>query len=524
LSLSGSSAATIAGLPPVALSPVSYQNSAPESQFTFVGGNSVGVNGIKQNIRQPYTMAWNFGIQRKLGQSRVLEVRYDGNRTIHQWISENLNEVNVFENGFLNEFKNAQGNMAICVANAAACKAAQAAAGIGAAQQTANNFADWGLPGQVALPIMTTAFTGLGTTNLATQANSNFRGSGNNFITNLQTGGVGSFASSLTRESGTPYFCNLVGMSFAPCGGINSNSHYIGGSNGTGGSYPINFFQANPYASGSGTGFMTDAGYSNYNSLQVDFRQRQWHGVEFDANYTWSHSLGVSTPNDWTGAYPAFSVRNLKFGYSPSLFDLRHVAHVTATADLPFGRGKRFLNHGGVTDRVLGGWTVATIFRYQSGFPVLISGPFLTFNNIANGGVNLTGITKQQLQSEVGVYRVPGKNFVTLLPPSALVSATGGGANPSLISPNTTPGIFAPPLYLYGNHGLYDDIAVSKSIPITERIHFSMQLEMLNAFNHPVFGNGTNPIGGSILSTSWATTSAGGSFGRQLEIRGNITF
>jgi hypothetical protein len=512
-------------LPPQAVSPATFQNVAPESQFTFVGGNgAVGVNGIKQNIRQPYTMAWNFGIQRKLGQSRVLEVRYDGNRTIHQWISENLNEVNVFENGFLTEFEHAQGNMAICKANSAACLAAQAAAGIGSGQQTANNFADWGLPGQVALPILTTAFTGTSLLSPATQANSNFRGAGTSFITNLNTGGVGSMASSLTRLSGTPYFCNLVGPTFTPCV---ANAGYAGGTNGPGGGYPINFFQANPFATGSSTGYMTDAGYSNYNSLQVDFRQRQWHGVEFDANYTWSHSLGVSTPNDWTGAYPAFSLRNLRYGYGPSLFDLRHVAHVTLTADLPFGRGKTFLNRGGIVDRVLGGWTAATIFRYQSGYPVALGGSYSTFNNIAPGGVNLVGITRQQLQSEVGVYRVPGKNFVNLLPASAYAVTTpfpNGGANPALIVPNTTPGVFGTPIYLTGNHGLYDDIAVSKSIPITERVHFSIQLEMLNAFNHPVFGNGTNPISGSVLGTGWAEATSSGSFGRQLELRGNITF
>jgi hypothetical protein len=281
--------------PQAAVAPATFQNVAAESQFTFVGGNSVGVNGIKQDIRQPYTMAWNFGIQRKLGSSRALEVRYNGNRTIHQWISINPNEVNVFENGFLKEFINAQSNLAICNANAAACVAA-AGDPVGSARRY---FSDLGLPGQVPVPIMTGAFTG---STSGPQNNPNFRGSGNSFITNLNTGAVGSFASSLTRLGGTPYFCNLVGASFAPCA---TNAGYVG----AGAGFPINFFQANPYASGSGTGLMTDSGYSNYNSLQVDFRQRQWHGVDFDANYTWSHTLGVSTPptkrktnpERWTG-------------------------------------------------------------------------------------------------------------------------------------------------------------------------------------------------------------------------------
>ena len=101
-------------------------------------------------------MAWNLGIQRKLGSSRALEVRYNGNRTIHQWISINPNEVNVFENGFLKEFINAQSNLAICNANAAACVAA-AGDPVGSARRY---FSDLGLPGQVPVPIMTGAFTG----------------------------------------------------------------------------------------------------------------------------------------------------------------------------------------------------------------------------------------------------------------------------------------------------------------------------------------------------------------------------
>jgi hypothetical protein len=143
---------------------------------------------------------------------------------------------------------------------------------------------------------------------------------------------------------------------------------------GNGAGYPINFFQANPFAvqgssGGAGAGYLTDAGYSNYNSLQVDFRQRTWHGMQFDANYTWSHTLGVSTPNDWTGAYSAFTLRNMRRSYGPTLYDLRHVVHINGTADLPFGQGKRWANQGGIVDKVIGGWNVGTIVTYQTGFP-----------------------------------------------------------------------------------------------------------------------------------------------------------
>src|SRR3990172_2210394 len=100
---------------------------------TFIGGAAAA---IRNDIRQPYTQSWTVGIQRQLGRGRAIEVRYNGNRTIHQWLAMDINEVNIFENGFLNEFKAAQANLSI-----------NQAAGV-------TSFANRGLPGQVNLPIM----------------------------------------------------------------------------------------------------------------------------------------------------------------------------------------------------------------------------------------------------------------------------------------------------------------------------------------------------------------------------------
>lgn len=505
--------------PPYLYEPTSYQPSNPASTYTFLGGPPL--NGMQTNIKQPYTESWNLGIQRKLGSNAVLEVRYNGNRTLHQWINLNPNEVNVFENGFLSEFKNAQSNLAIFRTANPAC---------GTAGNPKCSFANNGLPGQVNLPILAAAFTtpaAYATANGVPSTASLF--SSGTFIGYLQNGNVGTFANTLAGVSNAPYYCNLVGTSFAPCA---TNLGYAG----AGAGYPINFWQANPFAMATGfssyssTGIMTDAGYSNYNALQVDLRQRAWHGVTFDANYTWSHTLGVSTPNDWTGAYPAFTLRNLRESYGPTLYDLRHVVHINATADLPFGKGKAFLNQGGVVDKVLGGWNVGTIMTFQTGYPFRIIGGNRTFNEFADSGVNLNGVTLSQLQSSVGVYRVPGKSFVDIINPKYLVSPNGG-ANQTIITPNTTPGVLAPPLYLHGPHGWFDDIAITKDFPITERWRFTFQTELLNAFNHPVFGQSTTPIGSSVKSTSWGTVGfndprAGGisGFTRQIEFRGNITF
>jgi len=68
-----------------------------------------------------------------------------------------------------------------------------------------------------------------------------------------------------------------VGSSFKPCA---TNAGFTG----KGAGYPINFFQTNPYSAGQPVFYMDAIGYSNYNALQVDYRQKPWHGLQFDAN------------------------------------------------------------------------------------------------------------------------------------------------------------------------------------------------------------------------------------------------
>src|SRR5204862_3954583 len=94
------------------------------------------ISGFDPTLRAPYTVNWNVGFQREVWDNGVLEARYVGTQTHLAWRTSNLNEINIFENGFLNEFKLAQNNLAICQNNASACRAAQGAAGIPVAQQT----------------------------------------------------------------------------------------------------------------------------------------------------------------------------------------------------------------------------------------------------------------------------------------------------------------------------------------------------------------------------------------------------
>ena len=50
--------------------------------------------------------------------------------------------------------------------------------------------------------------------------------------------------------------------------------------------------------------------------------------------------------------------------------DSPHVLSAAFVYELPVGQGKKYVNKGGVTNALLGGWQVSTIFRYSSGFPI----------------------------------------------------------------------------------------------------------------------------------------------------------
>ena len=54
-----------------------------------------------------YVQSWNIGLQRELAKDTVVEVRYTGNHGLKEWRQVNINEVNIFENGFLDEFNKA---------------------------------------------------------------------------------------------------------------------------------------------------------------------------------------------------------------------------------------------------------------------------------------------------------------------------------------------------------------------------------------------------------------------------------
>ncbi|MEK6321815.1 MAG: TonB-dependent receptor [Acidobacteriota bacterium] len=438
--------------------------------FPLAGSANIQARDFNPNLKVPYVQSWNFGIQREITKDTVFEARYVGNHSIGLGRSYNLNETNIFENGFLQEFIAAQKNLAISIA-----------AGAG------SNFRNQGLPGQVALPIFQASFLSPTSTSFANAT----------FVSLLQQGQAGSLANQLSNLStSTTFQANRV------LAGL-----------------PANLFIANPTLIGTnpngGAILATNSGSSTYSALQVELRRRFSQGLTMNANYTWSHAL----TNQFTasGALQPHTLRNVGMDKGPSPWDVRHAFKLSYTYDLPFGAGHKldYKGPGNVVGKLLEGWASDGIIRYTSGrvFGAPTSGR-ATFNQF-DAGINLVGISIQELQSLVKIRKDPAaatRGTVFWLPDDIIQNTlkafglVAGAPSGRYLAPPTTPGQLGTYFFLYGPNFFRADLSVVKKTRITERANVEFRVEFLNAFNNINFLIG-NAFAGDIANADLNTVT-----------------
>jgi Carboxypeptidase regulatory-like domain len=481
----------------------------PSFPLNIAGGTSI--NLYDPHIAPPMIQSWSAGIQRELSTNNVLEIRYVANHGSGLWDQFNINEVNIFENGFLEEFNNAASNLNICTTvDPAGCLAIEKANGLAAPTATAPvaNFADFGLPGQVALPVFTAAYTGSQT---GSQFDSHFQSSA--YVPLIEQGLAGSVANIF--QTNLSRYDNIVNAGF-----------------------PANFFVANPLATqfGAGSFILANGAQSTYNSLQVDFRRRPSHGLQFDVSYVFAKALTNYNANNSVNFAQFTTLRNLNYDKGPAPFDIRDAIKGQALYNLPFGSGRKWLNSGnGVANRLVSGWEVDSIVVWQTGSPINIqSGLGGTFNQ-NDPGVVLNGITTSQLQSMLSVNKTEQTGAVFYFPTN-LLTAGLTTPNPAVIQPCTSAGQLCQKLFVYGPQFVNANISLVKTTKITERLNVEIRMEALNAFNHANFyygcGVSTTPCAISLQSQSFGkivgnysdfnTTQDPG--GRVIQLVGRVNF
>jgi hypothetical protein len=243
----------------------------------------------------------------------------------------------------------------------------------------------------------------------------------------------------------------------------------------------------------------TTLGFSNYQAGILRVQKRTGHGLTLNANLTWSHTLStVGINQEFTQANPSVPF-DLRFDYGPAPFDTRWVYNMLGTYDLPFGKGKWLGTNNGVLDRIIGGWTFAPIFQWNSGLvQETYTGSCDEFGqgNVAwcSGMVPLSGVDVGSLSRSPN-FGVTSSNVGRNGNPSR------GGAGVNLFAnPTAVYNMFRPVILgldgrandlgpLYGQHRWNLDFALAKTTRITERVGATFYAQFFNALNHMEFSD-----------------------------------
>lgn len=409
----------------------------------FAINNGNGLWGFDQNLRTPYVQQWSFGIEREIAPNTAFEIRYVANHAIKIFRAIDYNEVNIFENGFLNEFKNAQKNLDI---------------------NGGSSFAS-GAAGTVPLPIFATLFAGLTTGN----------GYGNaTLINNLNNNNIGAMA--FTLANSPLYLNNRKNLTFN-------------------GRPAPNFFLANPNANFAR--LLTNASFSNYHSLQAEIRRRLSAGLQFQANYTLSKSLTDSEGSQSTlESYRTF--RNIALDRHLSDSNQTHRVVSNVIYELPFGAGRRWLSGVPVLNKLLEGWQVGNISTWQTGPPLFVFSNRSTFNqfNAGNNPAQLL-VSVDQFRQAAGIHKT-GSGVYFFNPNMLNITTNTAGRHTGSTIKNglvdvPAPGTFGnfPINSIEGPSFWQVDFSVSKRTKFFERADMEFKATFFNAFNHANFAFGS---------------------------------
>ncbi|MGB6687337.1 MAG: TonB-dependent receptor [Terracidiphilus sp.] len=117
-----------------------------------------------------------------------------------------------------------------------------------------------------------------------------------------------------------------------------------------------------------------NAGEENYNALELEATHKIAHGFYLDGNYTFAKNLADNqgdTPTAFAGevnyGVPVADRFHISSDYGNAEGTRRQRFLMSGIYQLPAGQGRTFLNNGGWTNAILGGWELNTVALAETG-------------------------------------------------------------------------------------------------------------------------------------------------------------
>ena len=233
--------------------------------------------------------------------------------------------------------------------------------------------------------------------------------------------------------------------------------------------------------------YLTNKGSSNYHGLLLTLDKNISQGLRFEFNYTWSHSIdntSLSANNNSLFSNSGFicDILRPRACRASSDFDVRQEITSNFTYDLPFGRGKMFAaNSPRLLDEAIGGWSFSGLPVYRTGLALTpYSDAYLaSFDN--QDPAIFTG-NKADLKTKVNV------DYTT----NTVYGFAGGAAGAAKVLAEFRGPIgleYGQRNLVRGPGAFFFDAGLGKKFPILEdKLNLQFRADAFNLFNHPNFG------------------------------------
>ena len=327
----GQSGGRLANMPALAPPTTPPNTLTTPAQFT-AGSNTV----IDPNLKTPRTHEWAFDVQREVARNTILDVAYIGRRAYHLLGAYNVNQAQIYSNGFLDAFNTIKAGGDSPLVDNLIKADSRLNAGETGSQMIRRLYAS-----QLNLNSVAAIASSLGT--------------------RLQNG------QSVTQLSaGQPF-------AFIPY------PQFSGG---------LNVIDSNDFSTYNSLQVQVERHFASGMSFNASYTlAKSLDTRSFDPTLT-----VVATGNSQSAGGTPYDINNRRLNYAPSDFDRRHALQWNFVTELPFGKGKHLLNGAsGLVDRIVGGWEVSGYGRITSGRPFTVYSGSNTTSSVVQSTANCTG-------------------------------------------------------------------------------------------------------------------------------------
>ncbi len=256
-----------------------------------------------------------------------------------------------------------------------------------------------------------------------------------------------------------------------------------------------------PYPQFGSITLFSNFGHNSYHAATLRFEKRHSQGLTLNAFYTWSKTLDNSDDDGGAGGITYYN-RGLEKGRAS--YDIHHRWVTTVTYELPFGKGRKWMNAGGLKNFFLGGWEVVWIQTFQTGPPFTVGfggSPYVYLPGVGNRALQLLPNDQVKLAHvDIGPHRFPfsaQKRYLNINGFQYPAAYTIGTLGRNTLE---APGVVWP------------QTSVAKTWSIYEKVRFNLRCDVNNIFKYHNFNPPNSSYNKTDPSAFGTFTGTRGSF------------